>query len=142
MAKNRASDDPTQQIDQLNQVVVQLYQQGRYQEAIALATQARDLARQHLGQDHPDYATSLNNLATLYQAMGDHAAALPLYRQALEIRRTALGENHPDYAEPEQPGGVVPRRWATTPPLYPSAARPWRSTAPRWARTTRTTPTA
>ncbi len=100
MAKNRDSEDLTQQIDRLFQRVVQLYQQGRYQEAIALATQARDLACQQLGQDHPAYATSLNNLAMLYQAMGDHAAALPLF------------------------------------------ARPWRSAARRWARTTRTTPPA
>ena len=51
-----------------------------------------------LGENHPDYATSLNNLAGLYQAMGDYAKAEPLFRQALEINKRALGENHPDYA--------------------------------------------
>ena len=98
MDKNRDSDDLTQQIDQLNQALARLYHQGRYQEAIALATQARELARQYKGQVHPGYANSLNNLALLHQAMGDHAAALPLSRRALEIHRTALGENHPGYA--------------------------------------------
>ena len=97
MDKNSDSDDLTQQIDQSNPAALSA---GRYQEAIALATQARDLARRHLGQDHPDYAISLNYLAMLHLAMGDHAAALPLFRQALEI------------------------------------------CAPRWARTTRTTPPA
>ena len=52
-----------------------------------------------LGENHPDYATSLNNLAVLYQARGDYAKAEPLHRQALEIRKRVLGENHPDYAE-------------------------------------------
>jgi CHAT domain-containing protein/tetratricopeptide (TPR) repeat protein len=87
-----------QQIDRLFQMGDQLYKQGRYQESLVLATQLRDLVRQHLGQDHPDYARSLNNLAVSYLAVGDHAAALPLLRQAVEIERTARGENHPDYA--------------------------------------------
>ena len=51
-----------------------------------------------MGEEHPDYATSLNNLAGLYKSMGEYAKAEPLYRQALEIRRRVLGEEHPDYA--------------------------------------------
>jgi len=80
MASNRALDD----IDRLSQVVVQLHQQGRFEEAIAPATQARDLALRYLGRDHREYAAILNNLAALYAAMGDYASALPLHRQALE----------------------------------------------------------
>ena len=58
-----------------------------------------------LGENHPDYATSLNNLAGLYSDMGDYAKAEPLFRQALEITKRALGENHPDYAMvSDQPG--------------------------------------
>ena len=91
-------DNPQDQIDQLHRQVVQLFQQGYYERALGLATQARDLARQHLGEDHPDYAASLNNLAGLYRAMGNYAAAEPLFRQASDIWRTALGEDHPHYA--------------------------------------------
>src|SRR5262245_37569345 len=98
MAPNNAPDDPTQEIKRLFQWVVKLRRQGRDRAAIALATQARDLARQHLGPDHPDYAVSLSWLAFLHQDMGDYAAALPLHRQASEICRMALGEHHPDYA--------------------------------------------
>jgi CHAT domain-containing protein/tetratricopeptide (TPR) repeat protein len=87
-----------QQISRLNQQVVQLYQQSQYKQAIRLATRACDLAKRHLGEDHPDYARSLNNLAVLYRAMGNYAAAEPLYRQATEVYRTALGGDHPDYA--------------------------------------------
>jgi CHAT domain-containing protein/tetratricopeptide (TPR) repeat protein len=98
MSTKNAPDDAAQQIDRLFQAGWQFYRQGRYQEAIALATQARDLSRQHPGPKHSRYAASLNNLALAYQGMGDLAAALPLYRQALEIRRTEQGEVHPHFA--------------------------------------------
>jgi tetratricopeptide (TPR) repeat protein len=67
-----------QQISRLNQQVVQLYQQGQYEQAIRLVTRACDLAKRHLREDHPDYARSLNNLAVLYHAMGNYAAAKSL----------------------------------------------------------------
>ena len=51
-----------------------------------------------LGENHPDYATTLNNLAELYRNMGQYEKAEPLYSQALEIRKRVLGEGHPDYA--------------------------------------------
>ena len=92
------SDNRQDQIDQLIRQVVQLFQQGHYEGALVLATQARDLARQHLGTDHPDYAASLNNLADIYRATGNYAAAEPLFRQASDICRTALGVDHPGYA--------------------------------------------
>jgi tetratricopeptide (TPR) repeat protein len=76
----------------------QLFEQGRYAEAIPLAEQARDWALRHRGENHPDYATSLHNLAALYGAKGDHTAALPLFQRALEIRGAALGDAHPDCA--------------------------------------------
>ena len=54
--------------------------------------------KQTLGEEHPDYASSLNNLGILYYEMRDYKAAEPYYKQALEIRKKALGEEHPDYA--------------------------------------------
>src|SRR5688572_26842715 len=73
---------PIPQIDQLNWEVVQLWQQGRYEHAIGVATQVRLLTHHHLGEAHPDYAQSLHNLAGLYCAVGDYARAEPLCRQA------------------------------------------------------------
>jgi CHAT domain-containing protein/tetratricopeptide (TPR) repeat protein len=92
------SEDIQQQISKLNQHVIKLYQQGRYEEAIQPASQARDLSSQYPGEDHPSFATSLNNLAELYRSMGNYTQAEPLYKQAMEIRRKALGEDHPDFA--------------------------------------------
>ena len=63
-----------------------------------LCRQALEIRKKVLGENHPEYATSLNNLASLYCAQGDYARVEPLYRQALEIRKKVLGENHPDYA--------------------------------------------
>ena len=98
MANDRESDDPSQRVFALQQQVEQLGEEERYREAILIATQARHLARKHLGPNHPVYAASLNNLAELYQRIGDYRAALPLFRQALRIRRVTLGKSHPDYA--------------------------------------------
>jgi tetratricopeptide (TPR) repeat protein len=60
--------------------------------------EAMEITKNVLGENHPDYATSLNNLAELYHTMGDYSKAEPLYQKALEITKNVLGENHPDYA--------------------------------------------
>ena len=86
------------QVDQLNEQIVQLYRRGLYQQAVAFASQACDLASRHLGDTHPASARSLNNLATLYESMGNYEAAERLYRQVLEINRRATGEQHPSFA--------------------------------------------
>jgi hypothetical protein len=38
----------------------------RYEEAEPLLVEARDIWRRVLGEDYPEYATSLDNLAGLY----------------------------------------------------------------------------
>jgi CHAT domain-containing protein/tetratricopeptide (TPR) repeat protein len=77
--------------------VVQLHQQGRYNEAVAIAVKVLAERRQLLGEKHRAYATSLNNLALLYQEMGERGKALPLYLEARDLLRQELGEKHPDY---------------------------------------------
>jgi len=83
----------------LNSQVIQLYQQGRYQEAIPLAKRALAIREKALGPEHPRVAASLNNLAALYKALGDYARAEPLYKRALAIREKVLGPEHPRVAE-------------------------------------------
>ena len=85
-----------EQIDHLNQQVVKLYDQGKYDQAMGIATQACDFARQSFGKDHPNFATCLDNLALLYKAMGNYSCAEKHMDQALEIRRK-VGENNPDF---------------------------------------------
>ena len=87
-----------QEADRLNRLQDALRRQGKYAEGIGPCRKAVEIRGDLLGQDNPDYATSLNNLARLYWAMGDRARAEPLYRQALAIQKEALGADHPDYA--------------------------------------------
>src|SRR5262249_40570681 len=49
----------------LNQKVVALYGQGKFQAAVPLAQQAVEIRGETLGANHPHYALSLNNLALL-----------------------------------------------------------------------------
>jgi CHAT domain-containing protein/tetratricopeptide (TPR) repeat protein len=86
-----------EQIDHLNHEVVKLYNQGKYDQAIYISTQACEFARQHLGTDHPSFASCLDNLALLYKAMGNYSYAEKHMKQALEIRRKTLGENNHDF---------------------------------------------
>jgi len=80
----------------LNQQFGQLYNQGRYQEAIPIAKRALAIHEKALGPEHPAVAQSLNNLALLYYSLGDYAKAEPLYKRALAIYEKALGpDEHP-----------------------------------------------
>jgi CHAT domain-containing protein/Tfp pilus assembly protein PilF len=86
------------QLEQLNDQMDQLYQQGKIREAFALAQKALEICKQVLGERHPDYAIGLINVAKLHWAQGEYAQAVPLYRQALEVRKQVLGQRHPAYA--------------------------------------------
>ena len=70
-------------VEELNRQVVQLYQQGKYREAVPVAQQAVAEAKANFGPDDARTATSLNNLAGLYESMGRYDDALPLYRRAV-----------------------------------------------------------
>ncbi|GCA73562.1 photosystem I assembly protein Ycf3 [Microcystis aeruginosa NIES-2520] len=90
--------DKLAEAERLTQQVIQLYQQGKYNEAIPLAEQALAIIKQQLGDNHPLTAQSLNNLALLYQSQGRYSEAEPLYNRSLAIRKQQLGDNHPDTA--------------------------------------------
>jgi len=82
----------------LNQEVEELYQQAKYDRAVELAGKALGIARENVGDAHPDVAASLNGLAKLHLAMGDYAEAEQNFTRALAIREEALGPDHPDVA--------------------------------------------
>jgi Flp pilus assembly protein TadD/regulator of replication initiation timing len=110
--------------ERLNQQVEELYQQGKYNEAIPLAEKALAIFKKVLGDNHPDTATSLNNLAALYQSQGRYSEAEPLYQQALAIRKKQLGDNHPDTATSLNNLAGLYRsqgRYAEAEPLYQQA---------------------
>ncbi len=86
------------QIEQFNQTVIMLYQQGQYEQAILFAQQVCDLAKSYSLTNNYNYADSLNNLAILYQSIGQYKDALSTHQEALEISIKSLGTDHPAYA--------------------------------------------
>ncbi|MCI0388418.1 MAG: tetratricopeptide repeat protein [Acidobacteria bacterium] len=72
--------------------------QGSYDEAIRIAYQACELARQHLAPDDLEFGALLNNLAGLYVKTGDYTKAKPLFEEALEICRSSIGEQNTEFA--------------------------------------------
>jgi len=78
----------------LNQRVVELYESGKYTQAVILAIEALDLARISYGNEHPDVFTSLNNLALIYQAQGRYREAEGFYEEALKLIQGLLGDEN------------------------------------------------
>jgi tetratricopeptide (TPR) repeat protein len=82
----------------LNERIEQLYNKGRYSEAIPIAQRALAIREKALGPNHPLLSTTLNNLALLYDALGRYADAEPLYKRSLAISEKTLGSDHPNVA--------------------------------------------
>lgn len=82
------------QAKQLYEELFTLYQQGKFTEAIAVAEKIVALAKELVGEKHPDTAEAITNLATLYRETGDYSKAEALYQQALTIYRETVGEKH------------------------------------------------
>lgn len=76
---------------ELNTRAVQLYQQGKYAEAIPVATEAVTATEAALGPDNAWVAAALNNLAQAYVQLGSFADAAPLFQRALAIQEKIAG---------------------------------------------------
>ncbi len=79
-----------QEAEKLGQQVVQLYQQGKYTEAIPLAEKVLAIREKILGREHPDVATSLNNLAVLYWGKGDITRTTDFLTRGLAVQEKNL----------------------------------------------------
>lgn len=74
------------------------YESGNYKKALPLCREVLLNRLKSLGDQHPDYASSLNQLALILTDLGNYDTASILFNQVLLIRRSALGKDHPDYA--------------------------------------------
>jgi tetratricopeptide (TPR) repeat protein len=72
--------------DTLNKEVMDPYRAGKYDQAVAVAQKALQVAEQNVGPDHPDVARSLENLAALYRATKRDTEAEGLEARAKKIR--------------------------------------------------------
>ena len=89
---------PSAQLEEakrLDREATELYQQGKYDEAIPLVKRILEIRQKALGPDHPDVAACFNNLAELYRSQGNYAEAEPLYQKSLAIVEKVLGPEHP-----------------------------------------------
>jgi tetratricopeptide (TPR) repeat protein len=82
----------------LGKRISELYQAGKFSEAIPLAQRVLDIREKALGPDHPNVATALSWLALLYKEQGRYPDAEPLYKRALAIVEKALRPDHPEVA--------------------------------------------
>ncbi len=87
-----------QRARELNTSVIQLYRQGKYQEAIPYAKEVVAIRERVLGPHHEKVAAALNNLALLYTTAGDPKKGALLYRRSLEIKERVFGPKHPEVA--------------------------------------------
>jgi tetratricopeptide (TPR) repeat protein len=112
----------------LNRQVVELYNQGKFNEAIDLAEQALNLAKSLYPSDHPDVATSLNNLALFYDSQGRYPEAEPLYKKALEMWQRLFKGDHSNVASSlNNLAGFYDSqgRYPEAEPLYKKALEMW-----------------
>jgi len=89
---------PSAQLEEakkLDREATELYQQGKYDEAIPLVKRILEIREKALGPNHPDVAASFNNLAELYRRQGNYAEAEPLYQRSLAIIEKVFGPEHP-----------------------------------------------
>jgi CHAT domain-containing protein/Tfp pilus assembly protein PilF len=116
--------DDLEEAKRLNRQVVELYEAGRYDEAIPLAERALAIREKALGAEHLAVAQSLNSLAILYEAKGNYGRAEPLYQRTLTLREKLQGAEHPEVATAlNNLGGLnyIKGDYARAEPLYQRA---------------------
>ena len=77
---------------------LELYHAGKYKEALPVAEEYVNLAREQYGENHFEYAIALNNLAEIYRTQSRLDDAKKLFEQALQIEEVTLGPDHENVA--------------------------------------------
>jgi len=90
------ADQPLVKARLLQTVAETLMGLGLLERASAAQTEALEIRRRFLGDEHPDTLISINNMGYSMRARGKLTEAEVLYHEALEKRRRILGDDHPD----------------------------------------------
>jgi tetratricopeptide (TPR) repeat protein len=88
------ADEPAGLLSQVNQ----LYQAGKYAEAIPIAERYVQTVEARHGKEGAEYALALTNLGELFRVTNRLAEAEPLIRRSLTINEKNLGPDHPTVA--------------------------------------------
>jgi tetratricopeptide (TPR) repeat protein len=78
---------------------LQLYEAGKFADAVPVAEEYISVARAKYGEEHPVYATGLVYLGALYNALDRQSEAESLFKRALAIKEKSLGFDHTDVAD-------------------------------------------
>jgi tetratricopeptide (TPR) repeat protein/CHAT domain-containing protein len=105
----RALAQSVDQISTLNRQANELYQAGKYAEALPVAERALALGRRLPDPKPPEVAATHNELARLYEKQGRKVEAEGLYRQAQAIYEIANGPEDPWVAAVLQNLGLLYR---------------------------------
>ncbi len=84
----------------LSESVGELFNAGKYDEALPLAKHAIELREKILGIDHPSLVPFLSNLGEIYIAKRKFDDALPLFQRALAISENKFGAEHLNVSAP------------------------------------------
>lgn len=85
--------------DQLHNMAMDIYEDGRYEEALGYNMSVLEGRLSLFGENHPSSASSMNAVAACHEALGCPQEADRYYDMALKSYRSVYGENHPKYAE-------------------------------------------
>ncbi|MGA3017284.1 MAG: CHAT domain-containing tetratricopeptide repeat protein [Bryobacteraceae bacterium] len=83
---------------QVTAAAMQLYDAGKYDQALPAAQESVRLAGPAFGPESRQVAISLNDLGLVLEALDRWAEAEPLYRRSLALNEKALGPQHPEVA--------------------------------------------
>lgn len=97
-ASQEERQSAAEEVKKLSASVVQLYQQGKYKEAVPVARRAVEVAESKLGPEDPLTSAALSNLAALYLRTKEFKDAEPLYERLLSIREKSPGPSTPHEA--------------------------------------------
>ena len=70
-----------------------------YAKAVEYGQKVVDIYKSTIGENHPEYATSLQNLANYLFDNEEYSKAVEYGIKSMEKRKAILGENHPDYGQ-------------------------------------------
>src|SRR5215207_11008887 len=96
-----AQDEPEPSLSEADRLISkagQMYQLGRYDEAIALAKRSLEIREMLTRADDPSLITNLNYLGRLYQAKGEYGDAEKMYLRVLKIQEDRSGATPFDVA--------------------------------------------
>lgn len=129
----------TEKWTELNDRMETFYQQEKFEEAVAVAREAVQVAEKTFGEKDLRTAMAWVNLQLMLEAQGKSGEASPLLMRIITIRREAGGFDSPNipktYAE-------VLRFWRELKKNLPEIAATWREDSEYWERAAHALPAA